>query len=148
MKRQLTPFTYSDIPKLGTKARRLWQADNCDTLADFMDALPNEKHKQEVFCQVSSETECGTAGCAMGWAAMSGLFDGLQYGVERDSRGQPLSLTFPVVNGARGHNWLGAGDMFFGEWASRHRVFARSVLSKNEVVLRLRQCANTLRSAG
>ena len=77
---------------------------------------------------------------ALGWAAFSNLFDGLQFGVQPSalSTGDPLKL-LPVINGGR-FNWDAAGRYFFG-MAAETRVFDNPSLTKEEVVACLRDLA-------
>ena len=139
-----TEYTYAD-PKLLdrstiTREHMLFYADNCERLADYMERLPREEHNQARYAN-----PCGTPACALGWAAFSNLFEGLQFGVKpnkADPSGYPIAL-LPVINGGR-FNWDDAGRYFFGR-AAETRVFDNLSLSKGEVVARLRGVAAVYR---
>lgn len=135
-----TDYTYAD-PKLLdrstiTREHMLFYADNCERLADYMERLPAEEHNQGRYAN-----PCGTPACALGWAAFSNLFEGLQFGVlpsSADPTDDPLKL-LPVINGGR-FNWDEAGRYFFG-MAAETRVFDNPSLTKGAVVARLRDLA-------
>ena len=140
-----TDYTYAD-PKLLdrsiiTREHLLFYADNCERLADYMERLPAEEHDQSRYAN-----PCGTPACALGWAAFSNLFEGLQFGV-KPSKADPASdplIMLPVVNGGY-FNWDDAGRYFFG-MAAETRVFDNPDLSKGEVVARLREVAAEYRA--
>ena len=138
-----TDYTYAD-PKLLdrstiTREHMLFYADNCERLADFMERLPAEEHNQGRYAN-----PCGTPACALGWAAFSNLFEGLQFGVKPAGYpgGYPLTL-LPVINGGR-FDWDKTGRYFFGR-AAETRVFDNPSLSKRKVVARLRDVATVYR---
>lgn len=54
----------------------------------------------------AEETNCGTVGCALGWAALSGEIEGLGWAGSRHN-------IFPVVEGKEVY-WWQAGQQFFG----------------------------------
>lgn len=55
-----------------TKAQRR----NCGKLADLIEtSIPENRFYMGTWCEY--DHECGTTGCALGWAAMSGQFEGL-----------------------------------------------------------------------
>lgn len=141
---KLTPFTFATIPtKLG-REMNLFHARNCEKLARIMERLPREKHDQGELCNVDVQTGCGTSGCALGWAAMSGKFPGLQYGLSRDALGKPTGYAFPVIN-ARRNIWDTAGSSFFGRKAT-NEIFASPILTRGTIVQRLKAEAKRLRS--
>lgn len=135
-----TDYTYAD-PKLLdrstiTREHMTFYADNCERLAKYMERLPEEDHNQARYAN-----PCGTPACALGWAAFSNLFEGLQFGVKpssADPAGDPIKL-LPVINGGR-FNWDSTGRYFFGA-AAETRVFDNPSLSKRAVVSRLREVA-------
>lgn len=135
-----TDYTYAD-PKLLdrstiTREHMTFYADNCERLANYMERLPEEDHNQTRYAN-----PCGTPACALGWAAFSNLFEGLQFGVlpnSADPTGDPLTL-LPVINGGR-FNWYDTGRYFFG-MAAETRVFDNLDLSERAVVARLREVA-------
>lgn len=53
-----------------------WRKGNLRVLADFMEALPREKHDQSTFCGIGGQKSngfCGTQTCALGWFISGGL---------------------------------------------------------------------------
>lgn len=139
-----TDYTYAD-PKLLdrstiTREHMTFYADNCERLANYMERLPEEEHNQGRYAN-----PCGTPACALGWAAFSNLFEGLQFGVNpsvADPAADPIVL-MPVINGGC-FNWNEAGRYFFG-MAAETRVFDNPSLSKRKVVARLRDVATVYR---
>ena len=124
-----------------TRRHLLWYAANCDKLADYMSALPSSKHDQSYYAHDSGDAY-GTPACALGHAAYSNEFPGLQFGVEY----QYLDTADirPVINGGRTH-WDTAGTYFFGSTAVE-AVFRLSRPTKREVCRRLREIAKAYRT--
>jgi len=123
-----------------TKARIAFVAQNCDTLADLLEHhIPDKHHLQSTWFEASAN-ECGTVGCALGWAARMHIIPGLQH-----RRHEIMEAAIvPCVNG-RVSTWHDAGRAFFGEnvWAN---VFRNGWISKKEVIRRLRRIAEDLRT--
>lgn len=62
------------------------QRENCGKLADLLETVPARHFDMSGF--VDHKPGCGTAGCALGWAALSGKF-GAGWGVKRESWNEP-----------------------------------------------------------
>ncbi len=73
------------LPTKWSDKVQLW-SQNCIKLADFLEKKPDSSHDQCSWAEPNSDAPCGTRACAMGWAAMSGLFEGLQYILKAEKR--------------------------------------------------------------
>jgi hypothetical protein len=102
-----------------------------------MERLTPRQHEQSTYVN-----ECGTAGCAMGWAAMSNEFAGLQYCQQVTRFGHRMYYE-PVVNG-RISDWTDAGQMFFGP-EIEHGIFSRVNLGREAIIEELRRSAARMR---
>lgn len=128
----MTKVTYVTLPLSNQQ-----KAANCIKLADLLERLTPEQHRQEIFINA-----CGTAGCALGWAALSNKFPGLQWTHDRDLEGFSIDyLQVPVVNG-NVSNWLDVSAKFFGleSWA----IFGNSDHSRETIIESLRKLARRL----
>jgi hypothetical protein len=83
-------------------------AKNCLKLARILETQVPAKQFDMLF--YGRRHACSTHGCALGWAAMSNLFPGLQYTL-RVIHDQYI---VPVINGKVSF-WEDAGVQFFGE---------------------------------
>lgn len=131
------------------------QRANCAILADLLESLPDNKVRMNRWA--ATRNECGTVGCALGWAAMSGQFPGLEWGVCRwgDFSDSPEWATtlkqaeeflkddegeaVPIVFGGKS-DWQSAGEEYFGE-KTLCKVFLKSKSRKPTVIKRLRNLA-------
>lgn len=67
--------------------------ENHKKLLRLLHSVTAQQHEQGVWARNAPENPCGTAACALGWAVISGEFDGLRYCMTPDSRHY-----IPVVN--------------------------------------------------
>lgn len=125
------------LPKPDSVEELQFFTANCRTLAAIMRRLHDEQHEQRVWVLGNLNTPCGTRGCALGWAAMSGEIRGLQYSYPKGTK-QGLSV-YPVVNGER-DSWIHAGVKFFGARACQY-IFSNGELSKKGIINRLNALA-------
>lgn len=123
-------------------------SNNCYKLAELMRNLPRERHEQrhwgmtdEVEIDRSSNTVrygCGTAGCALGWATLSGQFEGLS---ERPSLfGTGPTATIPLSNGQE-TSWRDVGRTYFGHDAWLY-IFSNGDIGRDTIVSRLTEYAD------
>lgn len=54
-------------------------SENCFKLANLLKHVPKDAHDQGSWMEGNSRHACGTSACAMGWAALSGQFEGLSH---------------------------------------------------------------------
>ena len=130
---------------------------NLRKLASVLRSVPTSHHDQGGWVGSEPKNECGTTGCALGWAAMSGQFEGLDWAiplVQKDF-GPPLSWAttseeaklallrghnaVPVLNGER-TGWDGMGIRLFGSLAY-HEVFMNLNASKSATIKGLLKAA-------
>ena len=151
-------YTYAPIAMLiadeNSEDKRHWQAKNCDRLADYMETVPDKKHCQSTYAFMWNDHgyntntnkyeryACGTPACALGHAAYSNEFPGLQFGVRYESR--DVADVAPIVNG-EAVSWVAAGRLFFSRYA-KNRIFSNTYHSKQRVIELLREAADLLRS--
>lgn len=164
----LNPYKGDTVPQtrthphlakdMSSRLRRLMCADNCEKLADLMEAMPKRRHEQSTFglCVVDKGKEanvCGTTACALGWAVLTHLIPGLQYKMHQFStyqlrNGVAVDVVeysyVPLLNGVE-TSWGLAGEYCFGE-AAWHRVFSRGRGSRATVIRRLRAIAVAYRN--
>lgn len=138
---------------------RNWRRGNLRALANFMSALPGEKHKQSTFCGLGgteSNGFCGTRSCALGWFMMGGLSphmgwtffkENYAYAVRESQAvtgnhaldpGADALNVIPVVNNVAlvqsgGQYYRYLGTVFFGKGAWE-QVFSEAYLSTPQVV--------------
>lgn len=145
------------------------QRENCAKLADLLETVPAKQFDMSLWASFDPDSQpeaghsCGTVGCAMGWAAVSGQFQdqGLSYGLQfDDSEGQTRwALTRHEVN--KGYkdgyepecifkgeliDFDDAGLEVFGEQAVND-VFLCIKITQKEAVTRLRLLAHGKSSA-
>lgn len=113
-----------------TKERLLFVADNCERAADAISKLGPFKFKQRKWIESSW---CGTRGCALGTAILSGILPGVTVKII-EGKGYPLINGLPDITGNR---WRAIGTQYFGPeiWTS---IFSNGNLSKREVMRGLR----------
>lgn len=141
-----------DRPK-DNPVRLRWFADNCEALADFMESLQPERHMQSTWNTQSTprarQNACGTAACAMGWAAFSQIIPGLQYTLSDAFAcgAHPVTLPEPFEATIEGepYSFGYAGAVFFGDRVRAH-IFNNGWLSKKQVVELLRSYAKRYRA--
>ncbi len=130
-----------------TEKHLKFYAANCRKLANYMEKLPDQLHVQGTWAH-SDTTEpnvCGTPACALGHAAYSNEFPGLQFGINGTACSGYQQIIDPVINGGR-TDWETAGMYFFGQDA-QDQIFNAGHWTKNEVVNRLRRLADRLDAA-
>lgn len=143
---------FSEITKMtfprGKAAQLRFWADNCEKLARIITSQQAIHFDMGDWGAKSPEHDCGTVGCALGIAAMSGQFDGLQYRIDIrayvDLKSTNHQNIEPVVNGHT-YNWFSAGETFFGR-AAYHKVFVGDYTSRRSVARALRECAKEYRA--
>lgn len=130
--------------------RARFYADNCETLANFLESKPDEAHNQSVWTRPDDEAPCGTVGCALGWAAMSQIIDGLQYALMSSACATDDIFArrqfVPTING-REAGWDEAGRAFFGQRVL-NQVFLSTTLDKQQTIDTLRAEARRLHDNG
>lgn len=132
---EYSPIQIVELPKT-TAAKLAFYADNCDKLADLITELRPRQLKMRTWWK---KPECGTVGCALGWAVISGRFPGLQYRFEPELYGIE-----PVVNGMSVDFEDAAEDYFGYEAFSEifvHDYFTNGNGTKSEVIKALRKQA-------
>jgi hypothetical protein len=154
-----TKYTKTDLSKIGSKEHR----ENAAKLADFLenDIPVGANHDNYNWVIGLKENLCGTSACALGWAALSNRFPGLQLGMSSpltkektavksaNSSGYRLKIMdnwervphSVLVNG-KVSSWEIAGTSFFGEQVYG-KVFCVSGLSTELVVAKLRSFARS-----
>lgn len=143
---KFSPITRTKFPSTVQESSKFYAA-NCEKLAALLEGETSIEFNMARWGIVDLEDHaCGTVGCALGTAAMSGRFAGLQYRI--DARALALGDTRgridAVVNG-EDTEWEAAGVQFFGHHATI-RVFLVPYLNKQEVIDRLRVCAANYRA--
>lgn len=144
--RQFSPVTYAPEGMFERReddpVKLRWYATNCDKLATFMASLQPGRHDQGTWVSQSSSraaaNECGTAACALGWAAFSQIIPGLQYTFAPYNKKSLL----PTVDGEQVY-W-GCGKKFFGEDVQLG-IFNDGYLTKEQVIKKLRAQAKEYR---
>lgn len=125
-------------------ARYKFLLDNHKKLLKIMKDVTDAQHRQGVWAVDEPANVCGTAACALGWAVLSGDFDGLRY-CYYDGEYYPVvnggyvthNAVYPLDNGVP--DYTRVGEAYFGLHTTRY-VFHNARLSKETVVLRLREC--------
>lgn len=129
-------------------------AKNLRKLAAVLTSIPDNQHNQDDWV-TAPKAACGTVGCAAGWAAMSGQFPGLAYGVRKydyDIGAYKWATTMaeatrmlasgamvnPIVNGKL-TNWGKAAPLYFGNTAM-NEIFLEDG-SRKEVIAKLLKLA-------
>jgi hypothetical protein len=128
------------------------QRNNCRILAEeILPDVPDKHFNMEHFSDEGPKDRtnfCGTSGCAMGWAAMSGRIEGLQWcapkrkgeGWATTLRDADLELAEPFYDDKQG-SWGDGADKFFGMAASNY-VFSATHINKAAAIRRLLVLAN------
>jgi hypothetical protein len=134
---KFAPYTYVDenlLEMADTRKRRNFVARNCEKLADFLEnEITDNMHAQETWYALNGTSQCGTTGCALGWAAMSGLFPGMDYAMPSARE------VVPIINGEIKH-FDDFGAQFFGDGAYG-QVFYDTDMNRQETVQALRDLA-------
>ena len=101
-----------------TQFTKKQQAEHCRELASFLQSLPKGgKYQHSIFvADPEGKGECGTAACALGWAAVKGI-GGLR--TDRNSWG---GSTAPYLPGKH-DDPVNAGNAVFGDGAYS-RIFS------------------------
>lgn len=152
MRLNFSPVTTTKFPKRKKDWLLFW-ARNVEKLVKLIrDLPPSVEFDMGTWGEVAVDGRkhsCGTVGCALGTAAMSGKFPGLQYRLDLHAftdRGlSPFASIDAVVNG-RNTLWFEAGSKFFGDevWYS---VFTNDYeADKASVVAKLRSYARNYRA--
>jgi hypothetical protein len=106
-------------------------AKNCLKLARILETqVPDKYFDMRIYAE---QYDCNTIGCALGWAAMSNQFPGLQYQL------LPNHEVQPVFNGETCF-WPNVGPLFFGK-AYYGIMIDTSARSPKQVAKELRQWA-------
>lgn len=115
----MTKLTYQNQDPLH-HSRLEYYAQNCRRLIGILKALKPGQHTQWQWIGDPPSNECTTAGCALGWAAMSNHFPGLQWTTDammgRIYAGAQYE-TSAVLNG-RVESWRNAARKVFGTLAN------------------------------
>ena len=128
------------------------QRENCRILAtEILPGVPDSAFNMSTWAR-PARNECGTIGCAMGWAAMSGRIDGLGWcapdgGFSGWAKDLSELTDFHCINPAIRHRrqwkvagWGEAAVEMFGRDAWQ-QVFTHGFLTKSEVIARLLKLA-------
>ncbi len=122
-----------------------YQRANCRKLARILKDVPPREFKMSTW--ITSAFGCGTVGCAMGWAAMSGRFN-FGYGVRHQNpttrkwswarnltevrnwvNAFPFDLYFFPIRNGEVKTWVGLAREEFGDEALIE-IFLRTHLTK------------------
>lgn len=103
-------YTTAGFPRVTTAQQR----KNRMVLADYLEErVTNAQFDMSNFCNgVPIGNECATVGCALGWAALSGLIPGLGW-----NRPYKDSSTMEPVVAGKFRAWDDVGPHFFGRRA-------------------------------
>jgi hypothetical protein len=142
------------------------QAKFCDLLADYLEDKPDEAHQQNIWAVPNKKAPCGTTACAMGWAAISGIFPGLNYtikAIQGNTYDHVYLSAFPSRETLRHYNLSSpelacvldgevvdfddAGTEVFGSCVTEH-IFGNPDGTRLEVIEKLRFAARKLRTDG
>lgn len=111
-------------------------------LIEIIEVIPAKQFNMRLYS--GSQRQCGTIGCALGWAAMSGEIPGLGWS---SLTGDADHSVFPVVNRERS-SWSNAGEEVFGWRADNVFQMCDRVIysqsSKGQVISRLQEIADGL----
>lgn len=128
------------------------QRENCARLADILKDVPKRAFHMGTWAHATEDerNHCGTVGCAMGWAAMSGRIPRLQYAafnIHDTGRYYFTALADvakadylePVLDG-KSSSWASAGYELFGGDTYDY-VFIGKYRRKGDVIRALRRLA-------
>lgn len=133
----LVPITYRTKERFSFTDYRKHAA----LLADKIESLPKERHRQNTWANIPEDNECGTTGCALGIAAMSHIIPGLQFKAESSCT---YKFVAPTIDG-EATSWDEAGKVFFGNQVLWD-IFQVSHLTREQVIHELRRFADTGRT--
>lgn len=112
------------------------QRKNRELLADFLDNDMNDKQFNMGTWARPADNPCGTVGCALGWAAMSGMIPGLGWNYNPDDmHKRPAYRDIVPIVGGKVQDWDDVGAAFFGE-TTHHNVFIGDPVDNNQDPLR------------
>lgn len=107
------------------------QKKNREALADFLDNTMNDKQFDMGSWAKPADNACKTVGCALGWAAMSGIIPGLSWNYDpNDMDKKPAHREIVPVVGNKVQDWEDVGPLFFGDTA-HFDVFTGDVVDHN-----------------
>lgn len=128
------------------------QRENCRELAKILIDVPPRHFDMRGWAKQGPEDDtnfCGSSGCAMGWAAMSGQIDDLGWAAK--SRKDPTKWATSLKDANFGHvhplsngkimGWEEAARRHFGDETLGH-VFAATSIDRAEAVGRLLKLAD------
>lgn len=135
------------------------KAENCDKLANILEAVPPRQFDMGDWVEPKANG-CGTRACALGWAALSGQFEGLAWGFRKDTPEGPEWATdwkqvaqfrkdvnrdyhcyaseVAILNGKETY-WDTVGEKLFGGGALTIFTLDTSARSQKQVVKALRE---------
>ena len=140
-----------------TPERRAFVIENHEKLIALMGEVDETDHDQNHWAVTHQGASCGTSACALGWAALSQRFKGLQYARVGGHWVPTLNgeVTFPMFNGDElthvskaqlrsglgmehaASEWGAVGVAYFGESTTRE-VFYNTSRSKQRVIEKLK----------
>lgn len=123
-------------------------ANNADKLANLLETVPDEQHDQKHW--VIQGPECGTLCCAMGWATVSGQFEGLEVNSQKNTIRDDVEINGRRYNGITPEGAILNGREASFEEAATHLfgilvtddVFMRTSTPKQTVINQLRKYAD------
>lgn len=138
--------TFCRLPKEGSGEQIEFWASNCEKLADVLERVPYDKHKQHTWIRNGAKNHCGSSGCALGWACMSDEFPGLQYTYDpRNPNTYRPTINGLVPDDPDVYEWAMAGSTFFGD-AVTDTLFSNSSWEKDDLIKYLRGFAKAYRN--